>query len=238
MSHEESADTDRQRREHRRAQTADIPPGALDALIDDGSGTAALTRTEDWVRNNAREPAHDGRGETRTYFDPRGVSGRYPNWQLDRDPDERRSWATLAQWQDGVQSDISRGGQNWWADKQRWVDTFGERLGATEYHKDEAKRVLEVLSEEPDSGDEEREMMTYSSRRVPVEVVIIGILSLYIDADITDFDNRTLARDGTTELLADLDASISDYETTRSVLRQEHSHILFPAQHEPTGGSE
>lgn len=190
---------------------------ATRAHIDDGLGSAAMSSTDDWVRANHRPPDHDGRSPTRTYFDPRDVSGKYPPWQSGRDKEDRRSWRTLANWQDGVQSDISRSGQNWWADKQRWVDTFAGKLYANDHHVDRCKHILEHLDATP-----------YQSAHIPMELVIIGVLSLLIDADIDDFDNRTLAREHTKGLLADLDASVGDYENVRRLLRENDSELLFP----------
>lgn len=209
-----------------------VPPEALEAAVDTGPGTGAFTTTEDWVRANHQPIDHDGRSPTRTYFNATDAPGRYPAWQQGRDEADKRPWSTLANWQDGVQSDQSRGAQNWWADKQRWVDTFGTVMGATEYHTTEAKRVLAALSTEP--ADANSRMTTYQSARIPIEGVIIGILSLLIDADVDDFSNRTLARDGVESLLDDLEIDVSEYEHVRSLLRQRDADILFPAEEHTT----
>lgn len=206
----------------------DLPPEAVASAVDAGPGTGAYSASEDWVRANHRPVEHDGRAHTRTYFNARDAPGHFPDWQRDRDPDDRRSWAKIAQWQDGAQSDRSRGAQNWWADKQRWVDTFGETIGATEYHRDEAKRVLAELSLEPGDDDETSRMTTYQSARVPIEGVIMGILSLLVDADINNFESRTLKRDGVRDLLEDLEMDVSEYEHIRSLLRQNDADVLFP----------
>jgi len=196
----------------------DVPPNrALEDYIDTGSGSAALTRTEDWVRNNARPALNDGRSPTRTYFDARDAPGEYPDWQRDRAPEDKRSWAKLATWQDGVQSDISRGSQNWAADKSRWVDTFSTQLGATDHHAERTKYILERIN-----------MGTYQSRQFPVELVIVGIISLLLDTEIDDFERRTLNRDGTKQLLSDLDCTIGEFERVRSLLRQYDAQLLFP----------
>lgn len=203
------------------------PLEAVDAHIDSGPGSGAFSPTEDWVRGHSRPEEHDGRAPTRTYFSARDADDHYPPWQHGRDKDDKRSWRTLEGWQDGVQSDISRGGQNWWADKQRWVDTFGDILGATDYQEQEAKRVLEALSTTRPGTDNTR-MTTYQSARVPTEGIIVGILSLLIDADIVDFEHRTLARSGVRDLLTDLEMEVSDYEHIRSMLRQKDADIIFP----------
>lgn len=213
-----SADEESSTSTHQRRSERDPVGIALDAHVDTEHGAGALTSTEDWVRANHRPPEHDGRSPTRTYFDPRDVSETYPGGQKWRKMSERRSWATLAKWQDGVQSDISRGGQNWWADKMRWTDTFGEQLHATDYHVECCKAILEEI-----------ELEVYSASRIPVELVIVGILSLLIDSDVRDFSNRTLARDNTKPLLEDLEQDVSAYENVRSLLREHDKELLFPA---------
>lgn len=195
------------------------PKTAVNSHIHTGVGSTALTATEGWVQTHSREPQNDGRSPTRTYFDPNDVAGRYPGGQQHRDPSERRSWQKLAQWQDGVQSDISRGAQNWWADKKRWVDMFADQMGATEYHADRCHAILEEL-----------DVSEYQPDRIPAELIIVGILSLLIDHDISDpdnFDNRALKRGRTEALLDDLEVDVSAYESVRSKLRQRDGEIIF-----------
>lgn len=188
-----------------------------EAFVDDKSGSGALSSTEDWVRANHSPHDNDGRSPTRTYFDSRDAKGKYPPGQKHRKLRDKRSWSELANWQDGVQSDISRGGQNWWADKQRWVDIFTDKLYGTTHHKERCKDILESLT-----------MTPYQSAGISSELVIIGILSLLIDAEITDFDNRTLARDQTKDLLESLEVDVSDYESVRKKLRKHDKELLFP----------
>ena len=195
------------------------PREALHSHVNTQGGSTALSGTEAWVQENSREPHNDGRSPTRTYFNPNDTAETFPGGQKHRAPEDRRSWGTLAQWQDGVQSDISRGSQNWWADKQRWVDIFGDQMGATEYHMDRCKDVLENI-----------EISEYQPDRIPAELIIIGILSLLIDDDITDpsnFGNRALKRGNTEQLLADIDASVADYQSARSKLQQRDGDLIF-----------
>jgi len=195
------------------------PRGLIESHVHTGVGSTALTATEGWVQTNSREPQNDGRSPTRTYFDPNDVSDRYPGGQHHRDPHERRSWKMLAQWQDGVQSDISRGAQNWWADKKRWVDIFADQMGATEYHANRCHYILTKL-----------DMSDYQPDRIPAELIIVGILSLLIDHDISDpdnFSNRALKRGRTEALLDDLDVDVGAYESVRSKLRQRDGDLIF-----------
>lgn len=198
-------------------QQQETPAEAVRASIDDGQGAAAMSSTEDWVRANHQPLDHDGRSPTRTYFDPRDVREQYPGGQKHRDPEDRRSWSILAGWQDGVQSDVSRGGQNWWADKQRWVDTFADQIGATSHHQDRCKYILKEMDITP-----------YQSGHVEIEVLIVCILSLLVDNQINDFTNRTLARDGTKELLDDLNSDVNEYEHVRSQIKKNDSDLIFP----------
>lgn len=193
-----------------------IDPAVVEEFFDTDNGSGSLSATEDWIRNNSSPEDNDGRSPTRTYFDPNDVSGEYPS-QKDRAYEDKRSWRTLANWQDGMRSDISRGSQNWWADKQRWVETFATRLHGKSHHIDQTKQVLKTI-----------DMTPYQSAGITTEVLIVGILSLYIDSDVTDFDNRTLARDGAKELLDALDSGVGEYETVRSKIRKNDKELLFP----------
>lgn len=195
----------------------DVPAEAVEAHLDSGKGTGSMSSEEDWVRAHHQPIEHDGRSPTRTYFDADDVTQRFPGGQKHRDPGDRRSWKTLSNWQDGVQSDVSRGGQNWWADKQRWVDTFADRVGATQYHRDRCKYIMKEMDVSP-----------YQSAHTTMEVLIVGILSLLVDADISDFENRALLREGTKQLLEDLDSDIGEYEDVRKKLRKNEGDLLFP----------
>lgn len=195
----------------------DVPADAVDAHLDNGKGSGAMSNEEDWVRAHHQPIEHDGRSPTRTYFDSNDVKETYPGGQKHRDPEDRRSWDTLSGWQDGVQSDVSRGGQNWWADKQRWVDTFASKVGATQHHRERCKYIMKKMDVTP-----------YRSSHTTMEVLIVGILSLLVDSDITDFENRALLRDGTKQLLEDLDSDIGEYEDVRKKLRKGEGDLLFP----------
>jgi len=198
-----------------------IPPGAVFSYVDGSNGAGSMTPTEDWVRANSREPSNDGRSPTNTYFDSRDTDSDVPPWQQHRDPEDQRDWETLAHWQDGAHSDISRGGQNWRADKRRWVQTFGRTMNANEYHIERALYIAERI-----------EINTYTCRNssnltITTELVLLCVLSLLIDADIESFDQRAYVRDGTQQLLSDIEAGVNEYERVRSLLRQEDGELLF-----------
>ncbi len=191
-----------------------------EAYIDSGSGAGALSSTDDWVRANHSPHSNDGRSPTRTYFDPRDVKGKYPGGQKDRKLRDKRSWRSLANWQDGVQSDISRGGQNWWADKQRWAEIFTDQLHGSSYHETRCKEILEKISMKP-----------YQTAGIDTEMVIVGIISLLIDSEIRDFEDRTLARDGTKPLIKDLHSDVGEYQSVRKKLKQHDKELIFPNSH-------
>ena len=190
---------------------------AVDEFVDVESGSGSLSRTEDWVRSNSSPEENDGRSPTRTYFNPSDVREKYPSGQQHRKLRNKRSWQTLANWQDGVQSDISRGAQNWWADKQRWVETFIDQLHGSGHHEQRCKEVLKEI-----------DMTPYQSAGISTEVLIVGICSLLIDSDVTKFENRCLKRENTTELLEGLDSGTNEYEDVRRKIRKNDKDLLFP----------
>ena len=193
-----------------------FPEEFIEQVVDSGPSSGSLSDTEDWMRANARPAQNDGRSPTRTTFYANDTDSHGPG-QKHRDPSDRRSWASLATWQDGVGSDISRGSQNWWADKQRWTETFGDLIGASEFHVERTKFVLEEL-----------DMTPYKSAHTTAEVVILGILSLLVDSDVNDFENRALAREGTRELMDDLEIGVDEYEDVRRLIRKNDKELLFP----------
>jgi len=201
-----------------------VPPTEVQfEYIDSGTGAGACTSETDWMRENPQPEDNDGRSPTRTGFDARDVPGKYPPWQKHRSIEEKRSWTKMELWQDGVASDISRGGQNWGADKTRWVETFGTQLDATSHQIERAKHILSDI----DIGSYTRRSTAKTT--ITTELVIVGILSLLIDTDLPSgprappetFEKRTLARDGAVDLLSDLGHTTREYQNVRKLLRRE-----------------
>lgn len=184
--------------------------------LDQRSGNGPQSSSEDWVRANHGPISHDGRASTRTTFYPEDVSTKHPG-QAHREQGERRSWSDLAKWNDGMYSDISRGGKNFEADKKRWLATFAGHLECSEYHRDRASYLLGEL-----------DMGPFMGARIPVECVILGVLSMVIDADVEIFENRAIERDVMQTLLDDLELDRRALVRTRHHLRR-NTDGLFDA---------
>ncbi len=200
------------------------PPAALADYVDVGSGAGSMTAQEDWVRSESKDPTNDGRSPTNTYFNPDDVDGQVPPWQHDRKQRNQRSWRDMATIQDGAHNKVnSRGGQNWHADKRRWVQMYGRKMGATDFHIERALDIVDHLDLN------QYKYHNSDTTHITAQLVLLCMVSLLIDADINSFDQRALTRDGTTELLDILDADVSEYEKVRSLLRQKDSELLFPS---------
>lgn len=184
--------------------------------LDSGSGHGSQTSSEDWVRANQRSGSHDGRASTRTTFYPEDASTKGPG-QAHRPPSERRSWGDLAKWNDGMYSDISRGGKNFEADKRRWLDTFAGHLECGQYHRARTQHILENM-----------DMGPFMGARIPVECVILGVLSLVIDRDVDEFNKRAIEREEMQQLLDDLELGRRELVRTRHHLRRNTSDLLEP----------
>lgn len=184
--------------------------------LDATAGHGPQSSAEDWVRANHGPVSHDGRALTNTTFYPDDVETRGPG-QSHRDHDETRTWDDLAGWQDGMYSDVSRGGQNWEADKQRWLETFAGHLECTDYQRERAEWILEHLNMEPFMG-----------ARLPVEAVILGVLSLTIDAEAREFSKRAVERELFQDLMDDLDLDRGDIVQVRRQVHEHEDDLLDP----------
>lgn len=184
--------------------------------LDDGSGSGAQSSREDWVRDNHSPISHDGRGLTRTTFYPEDAPTSGPG-QAHRETRQKRSWSDLAKWNDGMYSDISRGGQNFEADKHRWVDTFASQLECTSYQRDRTEWIIERL-----------DMGPFMGARLPVECVILGVLTIVVDAEVRNFEDRSVERDDVQELVDNLDLEHEDLMQARRHLHKTASHLISP----------
>lgn len=156
-------------------------PHEIDAVwIDRQSGSGSLNKVDGWSQNKHTdyEYANDGRSQTHTTFywngdddTPSHLRDR-DRHQLHRDPDDRRSWERLAEWNDGVGSS-SRKQDNYDADVERWVQTFCNQLDLTDY---QYERVRFIVVDDLD-------LSTFGW--IPAEHVIIGTVSLVIDVEQT-----------------------------------------------------
>ncbi|WP_172977359.1 hypothetical protein [Halosegnis longus] len=175
-----------------------------------------MSAQEDWVRSNPRPASHDGRATTRTtFYDDTHTSG--PSMR-DRPNHKQKSWTDLAVVNDDAYArDVSRGGQNFAADKRRWVETFAGQLEATSYQKQQAVHVIDNI-----------DMGPYKGARLSSEVVALGVLSMLIDADVRDIEYRTVERDAMGVLLSDLNADRDDLRQVRRLIHKHDYELLFP----------
>jgi hypothetical protein len=156
---------------------------------------------------------NDGRYDTRTTFyysynDQKSAEEYRDRHQLHRDPDDRRSWEMLAEWNDGV-GDPGRSRQNYEADVGRWIDTFAGQLGLSDYHRERVEYIINEIE--------------LSHGKITAEQMILGAISLVFDADIEDpdaIDDRIIYRDTFNELLDSVDMDRADLWTVRRVVHQ------------------
>lgn len=171
------------------------------------SGHGSRTRQTDWSVQEQRNPSNDGRSHTRTTFYADTVESRGPG-QKHRDPQNRRSWESLAKWNDGVQSDKSRGSQNWEADKYRWVETFAGQVDATDTQRERTHFIINNISLTP-----------FQAAHIQTEAVILGALSLALNRDVRDIEYRAVNREPFQALMDDLDVDRSDLVDIRTKIR-------------------
>lgn len=130
-------------------------------------------------------------------------------------PDKVRTWKDLAGWNDGMFSDISRGGQNFKADKLRWIDTFAGQLECSPHQRDRVEWMLDRI-----------DMAPFQGARIPVENVILGLLSLAIDRDARAFENRAIERDDMQSLMVDLGMERTDLVQIRKLLHKNEREVI------------
>lgn len=196
---------------------------ADDFWLDTSGGSGSLSSEDAWAQAHSRRAPNDGRSHTRTTFYARDTDTVGPG-QAHRDPEDRRSWKELAKWNDGMFSDRSRGNQNYWADNQRWIEIIGDRIGATELHRDETRYVLESISFDP-----------YRAAHIRSETLILAIMSVFVDREIEirpdespteAMNRRAFNRDATEQLLEDLDITRTDVvEARRMVLDRDAEYF-------------
>lgn len=158
-----------------------LEPHQVEAIwIDRRPGNGTLDKQEGWSQNKHEdyEYANDGRSDTRTTFywsaddNTPGHLRNRDRLQPHRDPDDRTSWERLAKLNDGV-GDPSRKQDNFDADVRRWTQTFCNQLDLTDY---QYKRTQYVVEEDLELGE---------FGWIPTEHIILGTISLVIDAETT-----------------------------------------------------
>lgn len=183
--------------------------------LDRQHGSGANTKQEDWVANVEGSGSHDGRAHTRTTFYASDTDTIGPGQQA-RDPEDRRSWSDLAKWNDGMYSDLDRKQPNREADRRRWLNTFGTRVQATDLQLDRAQWLLNQI-----------DTAAYCrSTNTEAELLIMAALSLSIDVDVTNYDNRSVERMCDAGLLSDLGADKGTIRSARTWIRTNYRDIL------------
>lgn len=183
------------------------------------TGDGSLSRTEGWTDQVSQEhlTPNDGRYDTRTTFYYSGTGPSRDRHQLHRDPEDRRSWSTLAKWNDGV-GEPDRNDQNNKADVFRWVQTFTGFLELPSYQRNRVHYVIDNL-----------ELSEFNP--FPTEEVIVGAISLVVDAEEDaeqedwDVDDWIIYRDDFSQLMDDLEMSQSNLWTIRRMVQQESEYF-------------
>lgn len=228
MSHSIAVDTV-ERDEHSVDEQQDDTAVDDSKSIDRQPGSGSLSKQEAWGSQVAqqRSPSNDGRYDTRTTF-YYGEQCTYSSFfrsrdrhQLHRKPADRRSWSTLAKWNDGMRDiDGSRKQRNFEADVRRWVQTFGNQLDC---HGTQIERVEHIVTGEIDLDH-------FGRRRLSAEKVILSTISLVVDDDMSvddpeqfDLSDWIIYRDQFEELMDSIDMDMDELWTIRKLVRNEIS---------------
>jgi len=179
--------------------------------IDRGTGSGALSATKDFSKGEHAdyEYANDGRSDTRTTFYWRGDDNTphdkrsRDRHQLHRDPEDRRSWKKLADWNDGV-GDPSRKQDNYDADLSRWTQTFCNQLDLNSYLYERVWYIVNNL-----------DLTEYGS--IPAEQIILGVITLVIDSE-TERDPDEWTPDDWIVYRDDFESLMDDVEMDRGRL--------------------
>jgi len=188
-------------------------------------GSGSLNRVDAWSQSQhvGYEFANDGRSDTRTtlYWKPDDATPAYlrsrHRHQLHRDPSDRRSWSSLAKKNDGV-GDPSRDADNFHADIKRWTQTFCNQLDLGTYIFERTHYIVDDM-----------DISTFG--KIPVEHIIIGIISLVVDsetsADIEDWspDDWIIYRDDFQSLMDDVEMDTGTLWTVRKKVHQETDYF-------------
>jgi hypothetical protein len=151
-----------------------------------GSGARGFNTDKNASVITQWDNANDGRSATETtfYWTAADTDSSYlrsrDRHQLHRDPDDRRSWGELAQWNDGKGSP-TRDMDNYNADISRWIQTFCGQLPVNSYHQDRTAFIVDAL-DLTDFGP------------IPVEHIILAVITLVVDID-SDIDPATWSVD-------------------------------------------
>jgi hypothetical protein len=126
--------------------------------------------------------SHDGRAETETSFHPTYSSTPFPRTRGDTDGEavdtrfdtERERWQWLRKLNDGLREDGDGGRVK--IHRERAVSVACSAFNATEYQEQRINHLLESVQEERETG-------LFFGRDRPVEVVILGAVTIVLNED-------------------------------------------------------
>lgn len=149
-------------------------------LIDDGMGTGSRSSNEDYNDEHYTQHPNDGRSKTKTTFFASDVDDPYRTaHQLHRDPEDRRGWKKLADWNDGV-GDPGRGMANHAARKRRDASAYADGVGLTKHERGKVVRVIDDI-----------DVRIFGIPHTPtIEQTIISICGLVRDENAVDEAQR------------------------------------------------
>lgn len=173
---------------------------SIPTWIDRGPGSGSLTWSEAKTAESSRAGPNDGRSKTQTTFYEEGHD----------DPTDNKTWSQMAAFNDGV-GDPDRNKRNHESDKQRIIEIFADVCGCTDYQRRRVEWIVEDI-----------ENIREFYPATPMEHVILAALSLVVDSETTDFENRITKRDSFKRLMDDVGMEkIKDLWSMREKIRQE-----------------
>lgn len=179
------------------AHRDDVSTDSVDMshIFDVGSGSGAASSIDELIDENA-VIENDDRSETRTFFYPSEAA----NWHWQRAQ-------RLARLQDGHRSP-ERKEQNRGADRRRWAESFGAKLGMSANRIDRVKHIVE--------GMNMAHMGYYSSSKI-----ILATISLVANED----DRFIRDEIGYKELMRDVDTDMDELKQMRRLIRDKSDRL-------------
>lgn len=193
-THEEEDDLDRSPSS---AQHPDTSTDSVDMshTFDIGGGSGAASAIDELIDKNA-VIENDGRSRTRTFFYPSEAGG----WT-------RKRAKRLAKLQDGHRSP-ERKEQNRGADRRRWAESFGSKLGMNGYQIERVKHIV--------GGMNMSHMGYYSSSKI-----ILATITLVANED----DRFIRDEIGFKELMRDVDTDMDELKQMRRLIRNKSDRL-------------
>lgn len=164
-------------------------------VFDVGGGAGSAEKIDDLIDENA-VIENDGRSQTKTFFYPSEADG-WDHGQAER----------LARLQDGHRSP-ERNEQNRAADRRRWAESFGAKLGCTDHQIERTKHIV--------AGMNMSHMGYYSSQKI-----ILATISL-----VANEDGRFIRDEvGFKELMRDVETTMDELKQMRRLIRDKSDRL-------------